>query len=181
MFCRYCGKEISDDSKFCNYCGKNLQTDSSQTKVEEKNENTINDNEISTNSGCGKSIGISLLIILLSIAIVFVVIKIASNSDSNGNIVDKIVERDITKSDYSMTSKEGLTSYTITIVPNVKMNTCSVELKLLDSKGNVIYADTITKSDLKKGSSYSYTFEFGFINTLSGSKVSYKVTGKCVD
>lgn len=28
MFCKYCGKEIAEDSVFCSYCGKNLQTDS---------------------------------------------------------------------------------------------------------------------------------------------------------
>lgn len=25
MYCKYCGKEISEDSRFCNYCGKALQ------------------------------------------------------------------------------------------------------------------------------------------------------------
>lgn len=28
MFCRYCGKENSDDAKFCNFCGKSLSGDS---------------------------------------------------------------------------------------------------------------------------------------------------------
>lgn len=26
MFCRYCGKDISDDSVVCEYCGKDLQS-----------------------------------------------------------------------------------------------------------------------------------------------------------
>lgn len=30
MFCKYCGKQIGENSKFCSYCGKNL-TSSSQT------------------------------------------------------------------------------------------------------------------------------------------------------
>ena len=25
MFCRYCGKEIEEDSCFCKYCGKNIE------------------------------------------------------------------------------------------------------------------------------------------------------------
>lgn len=29
MYCRYCGKVISDDSQFCNYCGKSLANTSS--------------------------------------------------------------------------------------------------------------------------------------------------------
>lgn len=27
MFCKYCGKQIDDDSKFCKECGKNLSSD----------------------------------------------------------------------------------------------------------------------------------------------------------
>ncbi len=27
MFCRYCGKEIEDDSVFCRYCGRELKKD----------------------------------------------------------------------------------------------------------------------------------------------------------
>lgn len=26
MYCKYCGKEIADDSKFCQHCGKNQQS-----------------------------------------------------------------------------------------------------------------------------------------------------------
>lgn len=24
MYCRYCGKEIPENSEFCSYCGKNI-------------------------------------------------------------------------------------------------------------------------------------------------------------
>ena len=113
--------------------------------------------------------------------LIFAGIKINMNKDSNGNIVDKIVERDITKSDYSVSTSQGLTSYSVTIIPNKKINSCNVQFNLYDSKENLIYSDTITKNDLIKNSSYTYTFDYGFTNALSGSKISYKITGKCVD
>lgn len=112
---------------------------------------------------------------------VFIIYKISSNSDSSGNIVDKIVERNITSSDYDITKSEGLTSISFTITPRVKMNTCTIEFKLLDSKENIVYSDTISKSDLMKGSSYTYTFKYGFTSVLSSSKYSWRVSGKCVD
>ena len=31
MFCKYCGKEIADDSRFCKFCGKSVFEDSSKT------------------------------------------------------------------------------------------------------------------------------------------------------
>ena len=61
------------------------------------------------------------------------------------------------------------------------MNTCTIEFKLLDSKENIVYSDTISKSDLMKGSSYTYTFKYGFTSALSSSKYSWRVSGKCVD
>lgn len=33
MFCKYCGKEIDDNSKFCQYCGKALKEQSSSKKL----------------------------------------------------------------------------------------------------------------------------------------------------
>lgn len=173
MYCKFCGKELEENSKFCNYCGKQLEENSVKSTIEQKNDN-------SSGSGCGTAL-IFLLVIGAIIGILFAIVKINMNEDSNGNIVDKIVERDITKSDYAVSTSQGLTSYSITITPNKKLNSCNVQLTLYDSKGNVIYSDTITKNDLMKNSSYTYTFDFGFTNALSGSKVSYKVTGKCVD
>ncbi len=26
MYCKYCGKQIADDSRFCQHCGKSLAT-----------------------------------------------------------------------------------------------------------------------------------------------------------
>ena len=173
MYCKFCGKELEENSKFCNYCGKQLENKTDTNTVK-------NTNDTSNNSGCGTLL-IVCLICLGIVFLMFAIIKINMNEDSNGNIVDKIVERDITKSDYSVNTSQGLTSYSITITPNKKINSCNVQLTLYDSKGNIIYSDTITKNDLMRNSSYTYTFEFGFTNALSGSRVSYKVTGKCVD
>ena len=80
-----------------------------------------------------------------------------------------------------MTTSQGLTSYSITITAKVKINTCNVEVKLYDDNGKVIFSDTQTKNDLLKGASYTYTFDFGFVNALSADEINYKITGKCVD
>ena len=173
MYCKFCGKELDENSKFCNYCGKQLESNSITNTVQNRNEN-------SEKSGLSKAL-IFLLVMFGMFGLIFVGIKINMNKDSNGNIVDKIVERDITKSDYSVSTSQGLTSYSVTIIPNKKINSCNVQFNLYDSKENLIYSDTITKNDLIKNSSYTYTFDYGFTNALSGSKISYKITGKCVD
>ncbi|MBQ9782351.1 MAG: hypothetical protein IJW26_04110 [Clostridia bacterium] len=90
-----------------------------------------------------------------------------------------MLSRDINKNDYSYTTSQGLTSYTITITPKVDMTNCDVMLKLYSSSNEEVYADTISKTNLKKGNSYSYNFEFGFMNALVGNSVRLNVTGKC--
>ncbi len=183
MFCRFCGKEIEDNSKFCNYCGNELEDNIEKNKQNDNNisnENAYKSKKINENSGCGKSLLITIVVILIAFFTIFTIVKLIQNSDSTGGIFDKLIERDLEPSDYTVTTSQGLTSYTITITAKVKINACNIEIKLYDENGKVIYSDTQTKNDLLKGSSYTYTFDFGFVNALSADKINYKITGKCV-
>ena len=175
MFCNKCGKEIPDGSEFCNHCGKSQKTEEMVSNVKP------NVNREESGGGCFTGFLKFILISGAIILIILVVIKLVENSDSTSNIIDRVVERDVTSSDYSVSTSQDLTSYSITITPNKKMNYCSVEVKLYDKNGKLLYSDTITKNDLKVGSSYTYTFNFGFTNSLTGSKIRYNVSGKCVD
>lgn len=47
-------------------------------------------------------------------------------------------------------------SAAITIIPKVKMKTCTIEFNLLDYKENALYSDTISKSNLMKVVIYIY-------------------------
>lgn len=40
MFCKYCGKEVADDSLFCPYCGKSLQPMTEGTKTGQEDRRT---------------------------------------------------------------------------------------------------------------------------------------------
>jgi hypothetical protein len=42
MFCKYCGTEITNDSKFCSVCGKNLYAAESTATVTPYRQNTVN-------------------------------------------------------------------------------------------------------------------------------------------
>ena len=53
-----------------------------------------------------------------------------------------------------------------------------VAVTLYDSDGSTIYSDTLTKTNLLKDNSYSYKFDYGFLNALSGSRYRTQVTGK---
>lgn len=46
MYCKYCGKEISDNSDFCPYCGKKIKNENNyNSKVKQTNEKSINEDE----------------------------------------------------------------------------------------------------------------------------------------
>lgn len=187
MFCKFCGKEIEDNSKFCKFCGNTTQvlveSSKSEKIIDIKPEIIYSYNTRPEKKKSGaKSVLIALLIIFVIFPLtIFIICKISSNGDSSGNIVDKIIERNITAADFDITRSEGLTSISFTITPKVKMKTCTIEFNLLDSKENALYSDTISKNDLMKGSSYTYTFKYGFTSALSGSKYSWRVSGKCID
>lgn len=110
MFCKYCGKEIEDDSKFCKFCGNALtqaivESSISKEIVDDEPEiiYSYNTQPVKKKSGV-KPFLIALLIVFVIFPLsVFIIYKISSNSDSSGNIVDKIVERNITSSDYDIT------------------------------------------------------------------------------
>ena len=178
MFCRFCGNQIDDDSVFCNHCGKKLATSqaSAAPKAPKQTTTTTQTIVVPTDTKDAEKdpslsyfgIFIGILIFVLIVALVFVAIF---NND--------LLVRDLTSSDYTCTTSQGLTSYNITIKPKLDVKSCDVTISLSNSSGKEIYSDTITKTELKKGNSYTYTFDFGFINSLSGYKVKYSITGKC--
>ena len=169
MYCNNCGKENPVGSKFCNNCGKkmdvvtSLQTENKTSQEKKKHPFLV-----------------FLLISVASFALFFGIVKLAINSDSNSGVVDKIVERDIRQSDYTVSTSQGVSSYTVTITPKYKFNSCSVLCQVYDDNGKVIYGNTITKTNLAKNNPYSFTFEFSLTVMLSADKLSYRVSGKCV-
>lgn len=184
MYCKYCGNEIANDSIFCSYCGKNL-TENKEVKPEiqtykPESYSQENVNEYNGAASLFKAFFIIVIVIATLAALVFGIYKLSVNSDSKGNIVNKLVERDITKNDYVVSTSQGLTSYAIIITPNRNIKYCDVQCTLYDRNDKRIYSDTISKTDLIKNKTYSYNFDFGFTNSLSGSYIKYNITGKCI-
>lgn len=80
MFCRFCGKEIEDNSKFCNYCGNKLEVD--DIEIIKPNNNACSDNTYNTsknineNSGRGKGLLITIGVILIAFLTIFTIVKL---------------------------------------------------------------------------------------------------------
>lgn len=167
MYCRFCGEKIEDDSLYCRHCGKNL---SSRESVVDINENEMQEENSKSPSLLWLWVALPFFVITLSVVIVAVV-----SPDNNFSIVS----RELTSSDYTYTSAQDLTSYKITVLPNKNISNCNIELFLYSSDGKVLFTETIEKKNLKKDAAYTYTFNYGFVNSFKGSSVVYKITGKC--
>lgn len=156
---------------------------SSKNAKNDINDTTINDNNTKKNNEVKneKSFphGIILLIVIVATLIIIPFVAVKCSSDTSSSDTPTLITRNITKSDYTYTTSQDLTSYSITIVPELDFKSCTIELTLYNSKNKEIFSDTLTKSNLRKDSSYTYTFDFGFINALSGNSVSFNITGKC--
>lgn len=191
MYCKYCGEVIDDDSVFCNYCGKRVDNKPSQTP---KNNNTNSTNntvycsnnlvrtvkEVKESSGVGLAIFTFFIVIAIIFGGLAIAFKVNQNADSKGNIFDKITERSITKNDYYVTTNQDVTAVIIIVSPLINIKYCDVECKVYDDDNSLIYIDTISKSDLLKNKTYSYTFDYGTANAFFADHFTYNITGKCV-
>lgn len=193
MYCRFCGAQIEDDSCFCAVCGKELAKKSLPESAEPKATESIepkvteSDNANSASEVASASPVNSAdidqepersapwgLLLLLPFVVLFLIIVIACAGGAGAFDVGG----ELKESDYSYTTAQDLTKYSITVTPTRNISQCDIELTLYNSSGKKLYSDTISKTKLKKNSSYTYTFDFGFVNSLSGNKVYYKITGK---
>lgn len=120
------------------------------------------------------------IIITISIGFILLLIPITlKQTSSPASKETSLITRNITTSDYTYTTSQDLTSYQLTIVPKKDINSCTISLTLYDKNDKKLFSDTITKYELKKNDSYTYTFEFGFLNSLSGNYIKFNVTGEC--
>lgn len=182
--CPDCGKEVSDKSNACIHCGCPIVLKFAVTKNLEKEylkKNGVDESSIDTvmPKEKGHPYLIALVIILLFIASIFFIIESVYNDDSSGRLFDNIVQREIRSTDYEIATSQGITSYTITITAKTSIDEFTVSCTLYDVNNERIYSDTMTKTNLIDGASYTYVFDYGFIKALSGSYVRYNVTGKC--
>ena len=193
MYCKRCGKKIDDDSTFCMYCGQEITIPSDESMQSSVTDAECSDISVTTSSAHTKetcdsapkkrrSRTLPILLILFSpIIFLVIMVTIAIAKDSKPTVTDSSVyetDNRLRSSDYSYSTSQDLTSYTIFITPNTDLKNCSIELTLYDENGAKIYANTITKTGLANGSTYAYTFEFGITNALYGSKVYYTITGE---
>ena len=160
--CPVCKKDIVIDESLeyytCPYC----------------NNNFVRKNEPYTLKR-GAAVKKLLIMIAIAIGILFFVSMVESCKDG---ALSQSFLRDITKDDYSYIDKEGIGSYSIIINPNTDIKEFTVSCVVYDSNDNVIYSDSITKYDLSENSSYTYTFDYGFANSLQGSYVRCSFEGK---
>lgn len=172
MYCRFCGKKIENDSDFCRYCGKRLSQDENGP-TEPKETNPINSDEKEAteeekNSGWGCWV-LSILMLFFIVVIIVLIVRLAN--DGRGY-------RDLNSGDYTCKTSQGLMSYSVTIIPDTDIEECNVLLILYDRNDKEIYSDTITKTDLEEDGHYTFNFDFGFLNALSGYAVRYYITGR---
>jgi hypothetical protein len=77
MFCKECGKELSDDSKFCATCGKKVEGEGPPISAK-PTEDTPKEK---VSSGWAKGCGIACVVVAI-LAVIAVVIGVCSNSST---------------------------------------------------------------------------------------------------
>ena len=71
MYCRFCGKQIDDDSVFCVHCGKKLtETNKSDSKEQNHKSNNLSQNTTTETDGGSSLWGLWLLLPIFIILLV---------------------------------------------------------------------------------------------------------------
>lgn len=189
MFCKFCGKGIDESAVFCSHCGKRL---SEEKEIQEVKQESLTEKREPSKSAelddRRTGLGILILCISLFLFVICIIIGVGTTKESSDNksgatgVVSSsgcaIPYKELSSGDYEYTTSQDLTKFTIIITPNVNIKSCEVYLTLYDDNGAILYADTISKTDLKKGNRYSYTFDFGFVNSLYADNVEYSIKGR---
>ena len=131
MYCKYCGAKIDDDSIYCLSCGSKVENNSELEKVNKKVSvsDEVNKEEV---KGHGLKIFLGFFIVLLVIICIFPYFSNNQNNGGDNNIVDNLLERDITKNDYTIVTSQDLTTYTIMVTPKIDIKYCEVHCSFYD-------------------------------------------------
>ena len=90
---------------------------------------------------------------------------------------EKLTKKQITIDSFNYKFEQGLSSYTIIIIPEEDIDSLSISLMLKDKNKEIIYQDTINKSNLIAKQTYRYKFEYDFISSLEGNSISWDYQG----
>lgn len=109
MFCKNCGKEITDDAKFCKYCGKKVK---SNDKKSGNIQNVSQNNESSDNTLKYAVIGIVIIIIAIIVSAAALGVFNIDTYSNDGNSVEDTNGGD-------EVSKVSLSSFPVSEAPNL--------------------------------------------------------------
>ena len=90
---------------------------------------------------------------------------------------EKITQKAISYNDLTYTPDQGLTSYIIIITPNEDINNLSINLQLFNQNKEIIFEDTIDKTNLIKNKTYRYEFKYDFLSSLDGKSIKWNYEG----
>lgn len=90
---------------------------------------------------------------------------------------EKITQKAISYNDFTYTTDQGLTSYIIIITPNEDINNLSINLQLFNQNKEIIFEDTIDKTNLIKNKTYRYEFKYDFLSSLDGKSIKWNYEG----
>lgn len=154
MYCKNCGKEISEDSNFCPQCGKSLNAPDSAEDVERIDPK--DSKEPNWFQCC-----ISPILICVIIAIGIAVLLLGSlDCISRGYIPlfhEKADELDIILDADDVKNIFTDDVVYVQIRSNEKIKDLKIKFYLSDSDGNILKETLIEIGDIARGDSYSFT------------------------
>ena len=170
MYCKYCGKEIADDSKYCMYCGKDVAKEK-QDSIQPPSNMVAKEDEENYPKGA-KIIAVLIIVALFLGIVIFAIAEVGKAS---------VRYRSAMTSDVTVTQEPTLSfSYNLTVTPKNDITDLEITFKFYGDNEQLIATKVKSLGKVSKNANYTVSFslsEFSISSIWSISKYSWKVTG----
>ena len=195
MYCKFCGKEIEDNSKFCPECGKNLNDDIKP--IEEPKQKPIQTQEAQKESGFPTALKVFFVLIIVTAIIALTLGLVLGLSDCNStkssssssnknsssltnNDDNKLLSRKANLNDLNIVWQESSLSFSGTVIPKNDIENLIITFQFYDSNKQTIKTVEKRFGNISKDTTYDFTVavsEIGYTNLIKIDGVRYNVTG----
>lgn len=189
MYCKFCGKEIDNNSKYCPECGKQLNKEPTEIKKQtQPTPKKVVEEEPPTKHPILKTILIFILAIAVAGGIVFGTTRCSSSNTSNdkdsssltNNDSNKLLSRNATLNDVNVVWQKNTLAYQGTVIPKNDIENLTITFNFYGDNENQILK-TIDKrfGNVQKNKSYDFTIslsEIGYEIALKSNGAKYAVT-----
>lgn len=112
----------------------------------------------------------TILVFILLLSAIFLN---ACGLDIGGRVENVVVDKTLSRSDFTYEMETGLTSATVKITPKVNIDWIEMKIEVMNSKDEIIHTETKRHTSLDQNKTYNYKYELSFSALLNAKSYRF--------